>query len=137
MIRPNARPDILAISRPPRATVAGHVAIARIDHWFKNVFVLPGVVAALGMDPAADLGSVLRRMLVGLAAICLIASSNYVINEVMDAPFDREHPTKRHRPVPSGLVSLPLAYGEWLGLMAAGMGLAVLVSTPFALTLLG
>jgi 4-hydroxybenzoate polyprenyltransferase len=135
MIRPKPQQDVIAISPPPRASVAGHVAIARIDHWFKNVFVLPGVVAALGMDPAADLHGVLWRMVVGLAAICLVASSNYVINEVMDAPFDREHPTKRTRPVPSGLVNIPLAYVEWLGLMAAGVGLAVFVSTPFMFTL--
>jgi 4-hydroxybenzoate polyprenyltransferase len=138
MIASDPRPAIVAISRPPRASVAGHVAIARIDHWFKNVFVLPGIVAALGMDPAAaDPVGVLRRTLVGLAAICLVASSNYVINEVMDAPFDREHPTKRRRPVPSGLVNVPLAYVQWLALLGAGMALALLVSTPFALTLVG
>ncbi len=135
MLRTKPQPDVVAIPAPARVTLAGHVAIARIDHWFKNVFVLPGVVAALGMDPAADVGHVPWRTLVGLAAICLVASSNYVINEVMDAPFDCEHPTKRNRPVPSGLVSVPLAYVEWLALMAAGVGLGVLVSTPFALTL--
>ena len=135
MIVSNSRQAVIAISPPPRASVAGHVAIARIDHWFKNVFVLPGVVVALGMDLGADLRGVLWRSVVGLVAICLVASSNYVVNEVMDAPFDREHPTKRHRPVPAGLVNVPLAYAEWLGLMAAGIGLGVLVSTPFALTL--
>jgi 4-hydroxybenzoate polyprenyltransferase len=137
MIRPSPkpRPDVIAIPAPPRATLAGHVAIARIDHWFKNVFVLPGVVAALGMDPGAQLGGLPWRLVLGLAAICLVASSNYVINELMDAPFDREHPTKRLRPVPSGLVNVPLAYVEWLVLVAVGVGLGVMVSTPFALTL--
>ena len=135
MIASDSRQAVIAMSPPRRASVAGHVAIARIDHWFKNVFVLPGVVAALGMDLGADLGGVLWRSVVGLVAICLVASSNYVINEVMDAPFDREHPTKRHRPVPSGLVNIPLAYAEWLGLMAVGIGLGMLVSMPFTLTL--
>ena len=134
MISPRSQQDVIAIA-PPRARLAGHVAIARVDHWFKNVFVLPGVVAALGMDPAAGVHGLWWRLLVGMAAICLVASSNYVINEVMDAPFDREHPTKRNRPVPSGLVNVPLAYVQWLALMAAGIGLAVLVSRAFALTL--
>jgi len=137
MIRPSPKPqpDVIAIPASPRATIGGHVAIARIDHWFKNVFVLPGIVAALGMDPAAHLGGVVSRIVIGLAAVCLVASSNYVINEVMDAPFDREHPTKRLRPVPSGLVNVPLAYVQWLVLMAAGVGLGVLVSRPLAFTL--
>ena len=30
-----------------RATLRGHLAIMRIDHWVKQVFVLPGIVAAL------------------------------------------------------------------------------------------
>jgi len=37
-----------------RASWRGHVAIARVDHWFKNVFVLPGIVVALGTDPFVD-----------------------------------------------------------------------------------
>ena len=36
-----------------RATLMGHLAICRMDHWFKNVFVLPGIVAAIGMRPHA------------------------------------------------------------------------------------
>ena len=40
--------------------------------------------------------------LLGLLAIGLIASSNYVLNEVLDARQDAVHPEKRHRPVPSG-----------------------------------
>ena len=77
MIASDSRQAVIAMSPPRRASVAGHVAIARIDHWFKNVFVLPGVVAALGIDLAADLGGVLWRTVVGLVAICLVASSNY------------------------------------------------------------
>jgi len=34
---------------PARPTLRGHIQIARIDHWFKNVFVLPGIIAAIGL----------------------------------------------------------------------------------------
>ena len=78
-----------------RATLWGHIQIARVDHWFKNVFVFPGVVVAIGMDPTLLSGTGLPlRLFLGLLAICLVASSNYVINEVLDAPCDRQHPTK-------------------------------------------
>ena len=59
-----------------------------------------------------------------------------MLNEVLDAPYDREHPVKRHRPVPSGTVSLPLAYVEWLVLMLAGLALGATISIWFTLTLL-
>jgi 4-hydroxybenzoate polyprenyltransferase len=119
-----------------RATWRGHLAIARVDHWFKNVFVLPGIVVALGTDPTVNLSSLPWRILIGLAAICLIASSNYTLNELIDAPYDRHHPTKHLRPVPAGLVNIPLGFVQWIALMVAGLTVAWTISVPFAVTLL-
>ncbi|HET7543366.1 MAG TPA: UbiA prenyltransferase family protein [Polyangiaceae bacterium] len=117
-----------------RATLRGHIEIARIDHWFKNVFVIPGAVAAFAMDPGHIAANIPMRAALGLASVCLVASSNYVINEVLDAPSDLAHPTKHTRPVPAGKVNVPLAYVQWLLLMVVGVGLGYAVSTPFAVT---
>lgn len=119
-----------------RPTVRGHLQIARADHWVKNVFVLPGMVVALAIDPVplSD-PRLVWRTVIGLIAVCLIASSNYVINEVLDAPFDMQHPTKRLRPVPAGQVNVPLAYVQWIALMVVGLGLSLMISLPFALTM--
>jgi len=119
-----------------RASWRGHVAIARVDHWFKNVFVLPGIVVALGTDPFVDRSGLGWRILIGLISVCLIASSNYTLNELIDAPYDRHHPTKQSRPVPSGRVSVPLGYVQWLVLMAAGAALAWTVSGRFTVAVL-
>jgi decaprenyl-phosphate phosphoribosyltransferase len=116
-----------------RPTLRGHVQIMRIDHWFKNVFVLPGIIAALGVDVYGAGEGLWSRFVFGMMSICLVASSNYVINEVLDAPSDRSHPIKRKRPVPSGLVSVPLAYVQWIALMGIGVALGLQVSTPFAI----
>jgi decaprenyl-phosphate phosphoribosyltransferase len=117
-----------------RATLRGHIAIARIDHWFKNVFVIPGVIAAIGVDPTHLAPDLLKRCVLGMASVCLVASSNYVVNEVLDAPSDRAHPVKSARPVPSGKVNIPLAYVQWLVLMVIGVWLGYQVSLRFALT---
>jgi decaprenyl-phosphate phosphoribosyltransferase len=127
------------MTNPPRkivgrATLRGHLEIARIDHWFKNVFIIPGAVAAVAMDPQHIATDIPKRAALGLASVCLVASSNYVINEVLDAPSDLAHPTKFTRPVPSGRVNVPLAYVQWLLLMVVGVGLGYLVSVPFAVT---
>jgi 4-hydroxybenzoate polyprenyltransferase len=124
-----------ATVRAARPTLMGHIRIARADHWVKNVFVLPGVVVALSMDHAAIHTFSWVRFLIGMLAICFTTSSNYVINEVLDAPFDRKHPTKCKRPVPSGEVSIPIAYLEWLALFGVGLALGWRVSLPFAATL--
>ncbi|GAC1459284.1 MAG: hypothetical protein PVSMB1_09230 [Gemmatimonadaceae bacterium] len=108
------------------------IAIARVDHWFKNVFVLPGVVVALGFAPLGPNVSALEhflvRLVLGLLAVSLVASSNYVLNEVIDAPFDQYHPEKSRRPVPSGLVDIRLAYFEWLLFAAAGIDIGARLS---------
>jgi 4-hydroxybenzoate polyprenyltransferase len=112
------------------------VEIARPDYWFKNVFVLPGIIIALGTVTGVDGRHLAINIIVGLAAICLIASSNYTLNEILDAPFDVHHPEKQHRAVPSGRVRPAAAYVQWLLLFAAGMALAFTITVPFALSLL-
>jgi decaprenyl-phosphate phosphoribosyltransferase len=116
--------------------MSAYIQIARPDHWFKNVFMLLGVALALFYRPALlDLGGV-GRILVAVVATCLVVSSNYVLNELLDAATDRHHPRKRLRPVPSGRVRPALAYLEWIVLGAAGVGLGLLVSRFFAATAL-
>ncbi|MEM7166537.1 MAG: UbiA family prenyltransferase [Planctomycetota bacterium] len=117
-------------------TLAGHLDICRFDHWFKNVFVLPGVLVAVSFEPALWQMELLWKLLLGLLSVGFVASSNYTINEVLDAPFDRLHPTKCNRPVPGGLVSIPLAYVQWFVLLGIGLALAATISMPFVYTML-
>lgn len=112
-----------------------HIAIARFDHVTKNVFVLPGIVIPLSIDPSLATSALAVKIFIGMIAVCLVACSNYVINEVLDAPFDRHHPTKHTRPVASGVVNVPLAYLQWILMMVAGIGLGFLVSVPFVIVL--
>jgi HAD superfamily hydrolase (TIGR01490 family) len=111
--------------------IRAHLSICRIDHWAKNVFVLPGAIVAYSVaHPALDT-AMIWRIFLGILSVCLIASSNYVINEVLDAPFDRLHPTKHTRPAAQGRVYLPVAYVQWLALMVGGLALGWFVSSQF------
>jgi decaprenyl-phosphate phosphoribosyltransferase len=121
--------------RRPRPTLRGHLAIMRTDHWVKQVFVIPGIVAALSQGVDGVRSGLWMRIVLGLLSCCLVASSNYVINEVLDAPYDKTHPVKRARPVPSGRVSVPLAYAQWILLMSAGLVLAFAINRPFGITM--
>jgi len=132
--------ESIALHEQPRSakhsSLKGYIQIARVDHWVKNVFVLPGVVVALSVDRSRLASWSWKSFLIGMLAVCLIASSNYVINEILDSPYDRNHPTKSNRPVAAGLVRIGWAYVEWVALMVAGLALAGLVSKPFTLTVL-
>lgn len=111
-----------------------YVEIARPDHWFKNVFMLIGVVLAMFCQEGFSLSANIGKLVVGFIATCIVASSNYVINEILDAPMDRHHPVKRNRPIPSGRVSLPFAYAEWFLLGVLGLALAATVNLQFLAT---
>lgn len=117
-----------------RHAVWPYVQIARPEHWFKNVFMILGVLLAAFYDPHAVNIHSLPTLLVGLVATCLVASANYTINELLDGPLDRLHPTKHTRPVPSGQVRPALAVLQWVVLTAVGLGLASRVNLSFALT---
>ena len=117
--------------RSALAVLKDYASIARPDHWFKNVFMALGVLLAFFYYPTLFNGAVLGSIALAVAATCLIASSNYTLNEILDAPRDRLHPSKRDRPVPSGRIWLPAAYAQWVLLAAAGLGLASLINWPF------
>ncbi|MGH7127846.1 MAG: UbiA family prenyltransferase, partial [Planctomycetaceae bacterium] len=110
--------------------LAAYIQIARPDHWFKNVFMLVGVLLAFFYQTGAA-GLSLWNLAIGLLSTCIIASSNYVLNEILDARTDLDHPSKRQRPIPAGRVSLPWAYAEWIALGVIGLALAYLVNRPF------
>lgn len=114
-----------------RRSVAAHVAIARPDHWFKNVFMLLGIFLACLYYPHEVRSLSAWTVLWGLVSVCLVASSNYVINELLDANTDRHHPTKRFRPIPAGFVRIEVAYAEWIALGAAGLAMAWFVNPPY------
>ncbi|MFV2005283.1 MAG: UbiA prenyltransferase family protein [Gammaproteobacteria bacterium] len=98
-----------------------YLQIARIDHWFKNIFMLPGIVIALYLDQGVWNAALIPRLALAILLVGLVASSYYVLNEILDAETDKKHPEKCKRPVPSGRINIKLAYIEFLLLGAAGV----------------
>lgn len=114
----------------PAGRLADYVAIARPDHWVKHVFILPGIVLAqlLHRRPVAEL---VAPVVLGLLSAALLASANYVLNEWLDARFDRFHPTKSSRPAVARRLNPTIVYLEYALLSVAGLALGWMVSTLF------
>lgn len=129
-------PEPLQVRTLPRRTrILAHLQIMRLDHSIKNIFVLPGIVIPLSvLGSSAFTPHLLKNIAVGFVVTTLIACSNYVLNELLDAPFDRLHPRKKNRPAAQGFVSTRLAYAQWILMMCAGMALAFTISRAFAFT---
>src|SRR3954447_12607613 len=124
-------PPASGASQSAMGVVKDYAAIARPDHWFKNAFMVLGVLLAYFYHPDVLGWASIGRIIWAVVVTCLVASCNYVLNEILDAPTDLEHPTKRHRPIPSGRVRVPLAYAEWLLLGFIGLTMASAVNRPF------
>ena len=114
--------------------VGSYIRVARPDHWIKNAFIVPGIVFACLLTATALTWDICGRFLLGLAATCLVASANYVINEWLDAEFDRHHPTKSLRPAVAGNLDARLITAEYIGLAIAGLALSAFISFYFLLT---
>lgn len=99
--------------------IKDYVKIARPDHWIKQLFIVPGIVFAIfligieGIDPV--------QIVLAFISTCFTASANYVINEWLDAEFDRFHPTKKNRPVVADNLSVRWIMAEYVLLAVLGM----------------
>ncbi len=97
--------------------------LIRPKQWIKNFFVLlPLFFGGALLQPEA-----LGASLLTLVAFSLTASSIYCFNDIIDAPADRRHPVKCHRPIASGAVSVPTAYAMMITLAVVGMALPLLL----------
>ena len=72
--------------------------------WYRNSFMLLGALLAIKIAEIGISDSFVG-ILCAFISICLVASGNYGINEVLDAKHDAQHPLKRLRAIPSGKIS--------------------------------
>jgi decaprenyl-phosphate phosphoribosyltransferase len=84
---------------------------ARPKQWVKNVLLL----AAPGAAGVLTHPHTLARVLLEVVAFCLTASGVYYLNDVVDVEADRQHPTKRNRPIAAGIV--PVRLGTTVGVL--------------------
>lgn len=111
-----------------------YIKIARPDHWIKNIFILPGIVIAVLLTDGGSIGSLWGKILLGFISTCLISSANYVINEWLDAEFDKYHPVKKSRPVVEGGMAGRWVVLEYLLFIVAGLAGASAVGRYFLYT---
>jgi 4-hydroxybenzoate polyprenyltransferase len=103
-----SRPETAQVlTLPPRRSPARAAFVAmRPRQWTKNLLLFAGIVFA------AKLGDAWRWLdaFAAFAAYCAASSAAYLVNDVRDAPHDREHPVKRSRPIARGELSPRAAY---------------------------
>jgi 4-hydroxybenzoate polyprenyltransferase len=96
--------------------------LLRAKQWMKNAVVFAAFVFALG-DRNQNLAAwELWKVCLAALAFSLVSSAVYIMNDLRDAPQDRLHPVKRHRPIAAGKVAPGPALGLAVALLAIGLG---------------
>ena len=101
----------------------------RPRQWTKNIFVFAGIVFGQRLY---DRGAVIWS-LSAFCLFCFLSSAVYLFNDVADLEQDREHPTKRNRPIASGRLGKSVALAAALIFAVGSVGLSFAVNRSFAM----
>jgi 4-hydroxybenzoate polyprenyltransferase len=92
----------------------------RPPEWIKNVLVFAGLLFSQKLDQ----GPQVVDATITFIAFCAISSAGYLVNDLRDAPLDRRHPEKRHRPIASGELSERVAAVAAVALAVIGIAIS-------------
>jgi 4-hydroxybenzoate polyprenyltransferase len=101
----------------------------RPKQWPKNAFLF----AALVFDRQLLSTVPLLRTVAGFILLCLASGLVYTINDLVDLPYDRQHPVKRNRPIASGMLPAGSARAVAAGLAALTFAGSIALDLRFAL----
>ena len=113
--------------------VVAAIRSMRPRQWFKQVFVFPALLFSERFTDPRDVGLTLAAF----GILCLLSSSGYLFNDILDVEADRAHPTKRNRPIASGALPIPAAWGLMALLLVGGIGASWFLGPGFLLTAVG
>jgi len=103
-----------------RSQIRSLISAIRPHQWVKNLSLFASIIFTGQLfNPPLFLLTVL-----GFLVFCLLSSASYLLNDILDAPFDRLHPEKKKRSIASGNLSIntaleTLAILAFTGLLAA------------------
>ncbi len=114
-------------ARTSAAMVGDYLQLMRWSQWIKNTVIYAALIFSKHLlDPWS-----VCWVTLAFVAFCLTASGAYVVNDIRDVERDRQHPEKASRPLASGRIPLPTAYGLAVVLMASGLALGFFLGWAF------
>lgn len=113
-----------------KLAIRPYIKALRPHQWLKNILIFVPMLLAHQLDAAT-----ITMNLMGFVAFSLVASSVYVINDLLDLKADRAHPRKSARPFASGAVSVAHGGGMACALLLAGVAIAAAYGPAFLVAL--
>ena len=98
----------------------------------KNFVLFAGLIFSQNLSNS----DMVLKTLAGFALFCLLSSSVYILNDILDRESDRRHPLKSNRPIARGDIKISTAVVLFVILALLSLGLSYRLSPSFALTAL-
>lgn len=114
---------------PARPLASSLVLSLRPAQWTKNLIIF---AALMFSGRLLVLESVIRSV-EAFIIFCMLSGVVYLVNDVADRDADRQHPSKRLRPIASGAVSVPTALSAAAVLGVVALAWAFSLGTPFGI----
>ena len=86
-----------------RERIAVLLRTLRVNQWIKNLVIFTAIIFS---GKLFDLPTLLTTIY-AFFIFCLLSSTSYVLNDIVDYPYDKKHPFKKFRPIASGQVTIP------------------------------
>jgi len=119
--------EIQQIFDDRKVSIQPYLKTIRLHQWLKNLLVfIPLFMAHQIQQP-----QLLLQAVIAFLAFGLCASSVYLLNDLLDLPTDRQHPTKRHRPLAAGILPIKQATLLIPSLLFAAFAIAYLLPIEF------
>lgn len=130
-IKARAAQANIAYLDTPAGELQALATAMRPHQWLKNLLVFLAVICAHRFDP-----TILLKAVTAFMAFNFVASSVYLVNDLLDLSADRLHPRKRKRPFASGRAKLEHGLPATLLLLTAGGVMSALLGWEFVAVML-
>lgn len=104
-----------------------YLRVLRVNQWIKNLIIFTAIIFSGQLFEVKLFFSSVFAFFV----FCLLSSASYVLNDIIDYPYDKKHPFKKFRPIASGEVTIPEATFIVFVLTLTSLIIALFFSLPF------
>ncbi len=121
---------------PFYSKIRAYITLMRPYQYTKNLFIFAPAFFGFGQYDITNPLNICAYLLGIFVCFSIICSGIYCFNDIIDAPFDRLHPSKSSRPIANGTISKKSALGFGILLIMLGGGaitiLAFLCAKPYS-----
>lgn len=104
-----------------------YLRVLRVNQWIKNFVIFTAIIFSGQLFNVNLFLNTISAFLI----FCLLSSTSYILNDIIDYPFDKKHAIKKYRPIASGEITMPEATFLVFVLTIVSLLLALFFSTSF------